>query len=106
MTNPKQQNYFMPPEWYPHECCWMQWPHEFQNKNSYQEVESWSHFDFEKGRHKWAEVALGISNFQKVNMIVHPQDIEIAKKLLDANATKKPARKPKKRKVTKSKATK
>ena len=82
MTNPKQQNYFMPPEWHPHECCWMQWPHEFQNKNSYQEVESWSHFDFEKGRHKWAEVAKAISNFEKVNMIAHPQDIEIAKKLL------------------------
>jgi len=82
MTNPKQQNYFMPAEWYPHECCWMQWPHEFQNKNSYQEVESWSHFDFEKGRNKWAEVARAISNFEKVNMIVHPQDIEIAKKLL------------------------
>lgn len=48
MTNPKKQNYFMPAEWYPHECCWMQWPHEFQNKNSYQEVESWSHFDFFK----------------------------------------------------------
>ncbi len=82
MTNPKEQKYYMPPEWYPHECCWMQWPHEFQNKNSYQEVESWSHFDFEKGRHKWAEVAKGISNFEKVNMIVHPHDIEIAKKLL------------------------
>ena len=82
MTNPQQQNYFMPPEWHPHECCWMQWPHEFQNKNSYQEVESWSHFDFEKGRHKWAEVAKAISNFEKVNMIAHPQDIEIAKKLL------------------------
>ena len=82
MKNPKEQNYFMPPEWYPHECCWMQWPHEFQNKNSYKEVESWSHFDFEKGRHKWAEVAKGISNYEKVNMIVHPQDLEIAKKLL------------------------
>ena len=73
----------MPPEWYPHECCWMQWPHEFENKNSYTEIESWSHFDFEKGRHKWAEVAKAISNFEKVNMIVHPKDIETAKKLLD-----------------------
>ena len=73
----------MPPEWYPHECCWMQWPHEFENKNSYTEIESWSHFDFEKGRHKWAEVAKAISNFEKVNMIVHPEDIETAKKLLD-----------------------
>ena len=35
----------MPPEWYQHECCWMQWPHEDPNRNSYLEVESWSHFD-------------------------------------------------------------
>ena len=83
MTDPKQQNFFMPPEWYPHKCCWMQWPHEFDNKNSYKEIESWSHFNFEKGRYKWAEVAKAISNFEKVNMIVNPQDIEIANKLLD-----------------------
>jgi len=83
MSYPQKCNFFMPPEWYPHECCWMQWPHEFQNKNSYTEIESWSHFDFEKGRHKWAEVAKAISNFEKVNMIVHPEDIETAKKLLD-----------------------
>ena len=83
MSYPQKCNFFMPPEWYPHECCWMQWPHEFQNKNSYTEIESWSHFDFEKGRHKWAEVAKAISNFEKVNMIVHPKDIETAKKLLD-----------------------
>ena len=82
MTYPKKQKFFMPPEWYSHECCWMQWPHEELNRNSYLEVESWSHFDFEKGRHKWAEVAKAISNYEKVNMIVHPQDIEIAKKLL------------------------
>ncbi len=83
MSYPQKCNFFMPPEWYPHECCWMQWPHEFQIKNSYTEIESWSHFDFEKGRHKWAEVAKAISNFEKVNMIVHPEDIETAKKLLD-----------------------
>ena len=83
MSYPQKFNFFMPPEWYPHECCWMQWPHEFENKNSYTEIESWSHFDFEKGRHKWAEVAKAISNFEKVNMIVHPEDIETAKKLLD-----------------------
>ena len=72
----------MPPEWYEHECCWMQWPHEDPNRNSYLEVESWSHFDFEKGRHKWAEVAKAISNFEKVKMIVHPIDIKIAKTIL------------------------
>ena len=83
MTYPKQQNFFMPPEWHPHECCWMQWPHEFKNKNSYTEIESWSHFNFEKGRYKWAEVAKTISKFEKVNMIVHPEDMETAKKLLN-----------------------
>ena len=72
----------MPPEWCQHECCWMQWPHEDPNRNSYLEVESWSHFDFEKGRHKWAEVAKAISNFEKVKMIVHPMDIKIAKTIL------------------------
>ena len=82
MTFPQSLNYYMPPEWYEHECCWMQWPHEDPNRNSYLEVESWSHFDFEKGRHKWAEVAKAISNFEKVKMIVHPIDIKIAKKIL------------------------
>ena len=83
MSYPQQQNFFMPPEWHPHECCWMQWPHEIPYKNSYKEIESWSHFDFEKGRITWAKVAKAISNFEKVNMIIHPQDIEIAKKYLD-----------------------
>ncbi len=83
MIYPKTLNYYMPPEWYHHECCWMQWPHEDPNRNSYLEVESWSHFDFEKGRHKWAEVAKAISNFEKVKMIVHPMDTKIAKMILD-----------------------
>ena len=82
MTSPQSLNYYMPPEWYQHECCWMQWPHEDPNRNSYLEVESWSHFDFEKGRYKWAEVAKAISNFEKVKMIVHPIDIKIAKTIL------------------------
>ena len=28
----------MPPEWYQHECCWMQWPHEDPNRNSYLDI--------------------------------------------------------------------
>ncbi len=82
MRSPQSLNYYMPPEWHQHECCWMQWPHEDPNRNSYLEVESWSYFDFEKGRHKWAEVAKSISNFEKVKMIVHPMDIKIAKTIL------------------------
>ena len=45
MIYPKQQNFFMPPEWHPHECCWMQWPHENPNINSYGKIPSWSNFD-------------------------------------------------------------
>ena len=50
MKTPKELNYYMPAEWYPHKCCWMQWPYENPNHNSYGAVPSWSHFDFEKGR--------------------------------------------------------
>ena len=49
MSYPQQYNFFMPPEWDPHECGWMQWPHEFKDKKSYKEIASWSHVDFEKG---------------------------------------------------------
>ena len=82
MRTPQSLNYYMPPEWCEHECCWMPWRHEEPNRNSYLEVESLSHFDFEKGRQKWAEVAKAISNFEKVKMIVHPMDIKIAKMIL------------------------
>ena len=50
MASPKQQNFFMPPEWYPHEYCWMQWPHENINIDSYGEVPTWSNFDINKGQ--------------------------------------------------------
>ena len=53
MTCPKLQNFFMPPEWHPHECCWMQWPHENINIDSYGEVPTWSNFDINKGRLAW-----------------------------------------------------
>ena len=70
---PIEKNFYMPAEWKPHECCWMQWPHE--NKGYY-EIESWSNFDFEKGRIAWSNVAKEISKFEKVKMIIHPEDIK------------------------------
>ena len=81
---PKEKNYFMPAEWYPHKCCWMQWPYNNPNHNGYGDVPSWSHFDFEKGRLAWANVANSIIEFEKVKMITHPDEIMIAKKLLDS----------------------
>ncbi len=80
---PKEENYRMPAEWEHHECCWMQWPYENPKLSNYKEIPTWSHFDFEKGRLAWAKVAKVISKFEKVKMIVHPKNINNAKKLLD-----------------------
>ena len=72
----------MPAEWHPHECCWMQWPTEFFPINA---TSSWSHFDLDKGRLAWANVANAISRFEKLKMIVHPNDYKSALNLLDKN---------------------
>ena len=84
MTTPKEKNFYMPPEWYQHECCWMQWPYNNPNHDGYGAVPSWSHFDFDKGRLAWSNVANSISKFEKVKMIVHPDEISKAKKLLNS----------------------
>ncbi len=70
----------MPPEWHPHECCWMQWPTETFPSDV---TPSWSHFDLEKGRIAWANVANTISQFETLKMIVHPNDRESAVKSLN-----------------------
>ena len=84
MITPKEKKYYMPAEWYPHKCCWMQWPYNNPNHEGYGAVPSWSHFDFEKGRLAWANVANSIVKFEQVKMIVHPDEIREAKKLLDS----------------------
>ena len=80
---PKDKNYIMPAEWEQHKCCWMQWPHDNPEFNSYAEVPTWSHFDIEKGRIAWSNVANAISNFEQVKMIVHPNNIVNSSKLLN-----------------------
>ena len=84
MTTPKELNYYMPAEWQMHECCWMQWPYENTKHNSYGAIPSWSHFDFEKGKLAWANVANAISKFEKVKMLVHNDSIVNAIKLLNS----------------------
>ena len=81
---PMEKGFYMPAEWTFHKNCWMQWPHDNPLFNSYANVPSWSHFDIEKGRIAWANVAKAISKFENVKMIVHPKNIENAKKLLDS----------------------
>ena len=72
----------MPAEWTEHECCWMQWPTEMTPS---EEAVSWSHFDLDKGRINWANVANTISKFESVKMIVHPKDINSTNNLLNSN---------------------
>ena len=84
MITPKEKKYYMPAEWYPHKCCWMQWPYNNPNHNGYDTIPSWSHFDFEKGRLAWANVANSIVKFEQVKMITHSDEIRKAKKLLDS----------------------
>ena len=69
----------MPPEWHPHECCWMQWPTDDFPSDV---TASWSNFDIEKGRVSWANVANHISEFEQLKMIVHPNNTDSARKLL------------------------
>ena len=84
MSTPKEKKFYMPPEWYPHTCCWMQWPYNHPNHDGYGTVPSWSHFDFDKGRLAWSNVANSIAKFEKVKMIVHPDETLKAKKLLNS----------------------
>ena len=82
MKTPIDNKYYMPPEWHPHECCWMQWPTETFPSGV---APSWSHFDLDKGRIAWANVANTISKFESLKMIVHPDDRESATTLLNNN---------------------
>ena len=72
----------MPAEWSEHECCWMQWPTEMIPSK---DAVSWAHFDLGKGRINWASVANSISKFEKVKMIVHPNDIDSTNSLLKSD---------------------
>ena len=85
MITPKEKKFYMPAEWYPHKCCWMQWPYNNPYHDGYENVPSWSHFDFDKGRLAWANVANSISKFEKVKMMVHPDEMSKAKNLLNSD---------------------
>ena len=84
MSTHKEKKFYMPPQCHPHTCCWMQWPYNNPKHDGYGTVPSWSHFDFDKGRLAWSNVANSIAKFEKVKMIVHPDEISKAKKLLNS----------------------
>ena len=83
MIKPSNKGYKMPAEWADHECCWMQWPTDVTG--DYSDIETWSHFDLDKARVTWANVANTISKFENLKMIVHPDNISDAKNLLNSS---------------------
>ena len=66
MTTPLKSGFRMPAEWEEHECCWMQWPTESFPTNA---TPSWSHFDLEKARIAWANVANAINRFEQLKTV-------------------------------------
>jgi agmatine deiminase len=67
----------MPAEWEAHEQTWLAFPH-----SGYTLGESAQ--DQEVARQTWANVANAASEFEKVTVIVHPEDLSTASKLLSA----------------------
>ena len=69
--------HLMPAEWETHEQTWLAFPH-----SGYTLGESAQ--DQEVARQTWANVANAASEFEKVTVIVHPEDLSTARKLLSA----------------------
>ncbi|MAI94823.1 MAG: agmatine deiminase [Halieaceae bacterium] len=65
----------MPPEWAPHEATWMGFP-----RDSYKD----SGLTREAAQRAWARVANHISDYERVRMLCHSDDLAIAKQYLSA----------------------
>lgn len=65
MTTPASQKYFMPPEWAPHDGCWMAWPCR---------KEIWGD-GLKAARDAFAEVARAIARFEPVTMLAQSVDV-------------------------------
>jgi agmatine deiminase len=64
------KDFFMPPEWRLHHCCWMGWP----SRN-----ESWP-FDMSRARASWITVVRAIAQFEPVKVIALPEEVEEARR--------------------------
>jgi agmatine deiminase len=63
VSTPREQGFVMPPEWAPHERCWMAWPCR---------AEHWGD-RLTAARQAHAEVAKAIAEFEPVTMIAWPE---------------------------------
>ena len=64
MNTNNENKFYMPAEWHLHESCWMQWPHENPNNDSYGKVPNWSNFDIKKAYITWSNIAKSIAHQQ------------------------------------------
>ena len=73
--NPKQDGFYFPAEWHPHEYTIMQ----------FVPRQNWAGYGIRQARKDWATVANAVSEFEPVLMVVDPEDRVIAKKLLSSD---------------------
>ena len=71
---PKEDGFYFPAEWHPHEYTIMQ----------FVPRQNWAGYGIGKARQDWATVANTVSEFEPVLMVVDPQDKAIAKRLLSS----------------------
>jgi agmatine deiminase len=76
MTTPKQSGFKMPPEWYPHEGCWMAWPCH---------PETWAAIGLKRAAQAYARVALTIAEYEPVKMLVKPGNESMVTSLCGEN---------------------
>jgi agmatine deiminase len=63
VSTPREQGFVMPPEWAPHERCWMAWPCR---------AEHWGD-RLTAARQAYADVAKAIAEFEPVTMVARPE---------------------------------
>lgn len=68
--------FVMPAEWQPHDCTWMGWPAKDYEKDPTENLRAYS---------AWSAVANSISRFEPVKMLVNREDLELARRHLNAS---------------------
>ena len=72
LTAPAAGGFYMPPEWGPHDCCWLAWP---RREAAYRGF-------LHEARLAYAALCHAIAEFEPVRVAVHPEDEAAARRLL------------------------
>ncbi len=77
MTTPKKNGFKMPPEWHPHDGCWMAWPCH---------LPTWEKIGLERARLAYSRVINAIAKYEPVTLLVNPDEEQNASALCGSNA--------------------